>query len=123
MALGQEVYGRLVGDTGVTDLVGGRVYPLLLPQVATMPAISYQRISNTQQLGSTPLRRSRYQIDCWGATYSAADTVAEAVKACMEEASFGGVKMAEVAGQQDDHDIDSGMYRVMVDILFLTIGD
>ena len=45
MAIEAGLYAHLVGSAGVTALVATRVYPLLVPQDATLPAIAYQRIS------------------------------------------------------------------------------
>jgi hypothetical protein len=36
----------LIAHPDVAALAGGRIYPLILPQNPTLPAIAYQRISN-----------------------------------------------------------------------------
>lgn len=127
MSLGTLVYSALTNAAGIAALVATRVYPTLLPQNPTYPAISYQRISNTPQLGSTDLRETRYQIDCWGRTYASAQALAVVVKATMEEyrdaSQTPGIKMSQIVNELDDYDPEVGIHRVIVDVIFTTTGD
>jgi hypothetical protein len=68
----------------VTALIGTRLYPVVLPQAPTFPAVSYQWISgvgfpNMENTGS--LRMQRVQFTAWAPTYTAAVQVFEAVRA------------------------------------------
>lgn len=127
MSLSAKVYSALAGAVGVSALVSARIYPLVLPQSPTYPAISYLRVSNTGQQGSTDLRETRYQIDCWGSTYAAAHGLAAAVKTAIEEhtntATAPRIKMAQVVNELDDFDPEAKAYRVIVDVIFTTSGD
>lgn len=113
--------------SGVTSIVGSRIYPTLLPQAPTYPAITYGRVSNTGQMGTTVLRESRYQIDCWATTYAATQTLAAAVKAALEEHTdtdqTPGIKMSRVVNELDDYDSDAEVYRTIVDVILVTTGD
>jgi hypothetical protein len=117
----------LAGNVGVTAIVGTRIYPLKLPQNPTYEAISYQRISNTGQDGTSTLRQSRWQFNCWAATYGDGQTLATAVKAALEEyinlLGIPGINMARVVNELDDWDEDSEVYRVMIDVILHTTGD
>jgi len=57
----------MVNDADVSAEVGSRVYPLILPQGWTSPAITYQRVSGqrTETIGGTPPGRAhpRFQVD------------------------------------------------------------
>jgi len=37
----ESVYAALVGDAGVAAMIGTRVYPVSIPQVPTLPCVSY----------------------------------------------------------------------------------
>lgn len=127
MSIGILLRDRLVADATVLGLVSSRVYPLQLPQTPTYPAISYQRISNTAQNGSTAIRESRWQVNCWASTYAGAVSLAEATKSAVEEFSdvseTPGIKMGRVVNELDDFDPETEAYRVVIDVMLTTTGD
>lgn len=123
MTIGTQVRDRLTGYAGVSALVSTRVYPLQLPQRPTYEAISYQRISNGPQNGSTAIRESRWQISAWAETYSEAHALAVQVKLAMEEWTDDGIKMAYVVNELDDYDDEVKVYRIIVDVMLVTTGD
>ena len=127
MTIAARLKGALSGNSGVTTLVSTRIYPLKLPQNSTYEAISYQRISNTPTDGSTALRNSRWQINCWADTYAESQALALAVKAALEEYSdttaTPGIKEGHVANEQDDYDDDAKVFRTIVDVILVTTGD
>jgi hypothetical protein len=127
MSLGLKVYAALANNSGVAALVSTRIHPAILPQTPTYPAISYLRVSNTGQQGSTKLRETRYQINCWGATYAAAQSLAVAVKTAFEEyveaATTPRIEMTLVVNELDDYDDQADIFRVIVDVLMTTSGD
>ena len=78
MDAGTIIYARLNGQT----TAGQNVFPLLLPQDPTLPAVTYQQISSVQthQMGtSAPLYRVRVQVDVWGETYAQVRALANEV--------------------------------------------
>jgi hypothetical protein len=126
MSLYTVLRGKLAtGATGA--LVGTRIYPVFLPQNPTYPALTYQRISNTAQSGSTALRQSRWQVNCYASTYIGAQALAAAVKAELEEWTDTDqtpmVKMCQVVNEIDDYDDEVDVHRVIVDVMIDTIGD
>jgi len=127
MTLGAVVHDALVNDGGVGALVSTRVYPLTLPQTPTLPAVTYQRISNSPQNGSTDLRGTRWQVSCWATTHVGAEALAAAVKTLFEEYSdedqTPGIKMGQVVNELDDYEPETEQYRVIVDVIFDTTGD
>lgn len=127
MTIGIKLYSALAADAGVSALVSDRIYPVLLPQTPTYPAISTQLISNSPQQGSTTVREARYQVNCWAVTYPAAKSLATAVKAALEEytatATAPRIKMSLVVNERDDYDSETGVYRVIVEVIFFTTGD
>ena len=124
MTMASALYAALVADPGVNALIGTRAYPVILPHGVALPALRYQRVSNSETVGRAVVRETRYQFDCWGSTYASAVTLAGAVKALWE--NWRGdplVKYARVANELDDYDPETDTVRVIVDVLFITIGD
>ena len=78
----------LLGDTTVTQLSGGRVYPLVLPEDAPQPAIVYGTVGGNgdQQLDGIGTRRLRMQIDCYASRYKDAESLRTAVCAVLDTA-------------------------------------
>jgi len=84
------IYTILSGDTDITDLASTRIYPVYVPQNATMPALTFQHISANREYtlaGSFGMVASRYQINCWSSNYSGARELAEVVREAMEDYS------------------------------------
>lgn len=127
MTIANLLYSRLSTETGVAALVSTRVYPVLMPQSPTLPAISYQRISNTEQDGTSTLRVTRYQVDCWDDDYAGVQTLADAVRGALEEWTdtnqSPAVKMTRVVGEIDDYESETGLYRVSIDVMCNTSGE
>jgi len=134
MSIEALVYGRLTTYSGITAIASTRTYPMLLQgNNPTLPAITYQKISNTEQKGTSILRDSRWQINCWakhradGGGYSEAHSLAAQVKAAFEDwhdlDQTPGVNYGRVAGEIDDYDDAALVYRVIVDVILTTTGD
>lgn len=63
MALIDEaVRSILLSNPAVYELVGTRIYPLVLPLDCTFPAISYSKPSSPH---NRVVKSPRFQIDCW----------------------------------------------------------
>lgn len=81
-----RIVSALTGYTAVAALVGTRVYPLVLPQKAALPAVSYLRVDGVQDSnlsGNSGLEAVRVQVDCWGRTYAQAKGLADDVADAM----------------------------------------
>jgi hypothetical protein len=86
------VRARLIADPAVYALVGTRIYPDILPQPPTFPAIVYFRASAAQE-GLTQDRSvgptlPRIQIDSWAESRSKTDQLYEAVKSCLHGSNW-----------------------------------
>ena len=79
------VFAKMEADQDIYSLVGTRIYPLLIPQTAPLPAIAYQKVSAAQSAahnGSSHLARSRMQLTLVAETYADVKELATAVRAC-----------------------------------------
>lgn len=84
--LEQALYSILSADGTVSGLVGTRIYPNVIPQDVSLPAIAYQRISAMRVFshgGPSCLARPRFQITCLATSYSSAKAVANAVRGAL----------------------------------------
>lgn len=116
-----DLLAVLEGNAGVSALVGARIYPLILPQRVTLPAIRYQVISTLPQPthnGASGLRQYRIQLSVHAATYSAAQAVAEALHTALDgkKAVFGSGTSCTVANDVPGYDEESGQYMRHVDV-------
>lgn len=108
-----DILGALKGSPPATS-AGDNVYAFLLPESATYPAITYQRISNVpvnSLAGRSNLDQVRVQVDCWAETYDAAKTLAGEVRTAMAAAGYKGLLITDA----DDFDQDARIYRVTMD--------
>lgn len=87
MTVETVLYDRGVAHAGLSALISTRLYPGVLPQKCTYPAVNYSRIfaSRVPAMGAdTGLVRARFQFDIWADTYAAARAVAEQVRAAYQ---------------------------------------
>lgn len=78
---------RLLAVSGVTDLVGTRIYPQWTPQNATLPAVVYQFIygDNVGHMGApSGLASARIEYACFADLQTTAFTVAEAIRTALD---------------------------------------
>lgn len=124
MNAGAVVFARLANQTTAAT----RVYPLLLPQQPTFPAVTYQQVSatRTHAMGQDgPIIRVRVQVNCWGKTYAEARALAGEVEQQLSRyrGEAGGAKVLDVLLDSDTegYESESQTRRVMQDYtLFLS---
>ena len=88
MIVEQALVAVLEAYSGLTDLVTTtRIYPMKLPANATLPAVTYQRISGAREdmMGEpTGLARPVFQVTAWADDYLEAKTVATQVRKALD---------------------------------------
>ena len=95
-------------------LVSNRVYPLVMPQKGTLPAIVYARIANNAQNvleGGASIDQIRFQVDTYATTFAAARQLAAQVRSAMEGAGY----KATLQTEQDFFEAEVNYYRVSQD--------
>jgi len=118
MSAESTLYAWLAADAGVAALVAGRIYPDVIPPDVALPAIAYARLSTepvTTVHGAMPAQFVNLQVQCWAATRTSAEAVADAVQAAL-------LVNGEVpAGRGQLFDEESGNFGGAVDVrLFVT---
>jgi len=116
---------RLEATAALTALVASRIYPVELPEQATMPAVTYRRIDTPTAHMLSEARSSweypRFQVTSWGATYASAKAVNAEVQTALDgfAGTMGGVggKVCWVTliSSYDLPDPVTGRKRVMSD--------
>ena len=111
----------LEGDAAVQTHVGStpssRIYPLVLPQNPTLPALTFQRTENVRVNSFDAdggIDDPHIQVDCWAVSRKAARELAIEVKRVVEAATtFGGWLMNDSEFFEDD--VEPKLYRVSMD--------
>lgn len=83
--IGADMRTYIIAQASVSTLIDTRMYPDVLPQTATLPAVVYRRIDTTLHPALTnhsTLEQARIAYDCYATTRDAANTLAAAIKAC-----------------------------------------
>lgn len=123
------VYDLLTGSEAVTALVGLKIYPGLIPQNTTIPAVSYELISSVDippinaQAGGVILR-SRVQVSVLARTYAEVKTIQEAIRPALlfKSGLIAGVQVNAITREligSDERDDESGLYMQGVDFLLI----
>lgn len=107
MSIEARLYAALTGHAGLSALVGTRVYPIQLPQVPTLPAVTYLRISTVpvqHRQNQTPTySQARFQLDGWAAGFDAMIALRKQIRLAM--GTFGSTSSPTVALLVGDRDI------------------
>lgn len=90
MSFQSEFRSHLLASSELTALVGDRIYPTVLPQNATLPAVVYFRNGGRTEHkpGAQSAGRTRnfiVQVQAIGRNYDEADAVEEAIYARLDE--------------------------------------
>lgn len=120
MSVLSDVRTYLLADATLGGLVGSRVYPLILPQSPTMPAVTVSVVSGDRHHstdGPSGLATPRVQVDCWGSTYSSANDVFEAVRKRLDGVTNGSIQVAFADNELDFYDSEVDLFRKVLDFL------
>jgi hypothetical protein len=110
---------KLSADTN--SLVAGRVYPLMLPQTCTFPAITYQRISSPRvhsHQGASGLAYPRFQINVYASTFASVKAILKLIRIGLDgyKGTIGTspntvkVGCSLIENELDDYDPQSQLY-------------
>lgn len=125
MSLETGLYTALTSDSTISGLVNSRIYPEIMPQGVTYPAISYQRVSTvrSQMLsGVDDFTQVRVIIDCWDDSYSGVKAVADAVKSAIDGVTVLGAQSIQhcfMDGMSDLSQIDGDREDRRVSLSFI----
>jgi len=123
MSAPKVIYNLLSNSTQLTDVVGNRIYFGAIPERATLPALTYARISEyeTVSVSMTSIKlRSRVQITIASKSYAQVEAILKLVKgACdKKQGNFNGVQTDSVLADgvgADFRDDDLNIYYSTID--------
>lgn len=101
-----KIYSALSGNATVAVKVGSRIYPVVMPQDPTLPAITYQRIAsepvNTLE-GYAGLENVHISVMSWATGYLTAKELAEDVHVALNGATaFKALLVSDLDGFDPD---------------------
>jgi len=102
------LFAFLEANAGITALVGTRIFPLRVPEGATLPALVYHKISGPSahsKDGDMSLNHPRYQFTVWADKYADAKAVRTAVNAALNSfvngSTMGGIVVDQIIAEND----------------------
>ena len=113
----ESLYTYLTSVSGITSLVGTRIYPFRIAQGSTMPCLTYQRISTPRIIthdvsGKTgTLASPRFQFDAWGVTYAQVKSITEALRDALNGKSSTGFQVALIEDESPEYAPDEELWR------------
>jgi hypothetical protein len=118
----EALYALITGDAGCREQLGTRVYPLMIPQNAALPAVCYQTITTQRKYshqGPTLTPAARIQITIKAASYDNAVVVGNLIRTLLEgyKGISGGVRLAGVflENEYDGFNLDTRSFTVRQD--------
>lgn len=84
----KAIYGKLANTTGVTGLISNRIYPSILPQQITLPAVTYSQVNQPgmHASGRDPnIQEVRMEVSCYSTSFTQAQAVSRQVKAALQD--------------------------------------
>ena len=123
MSFHSDLYDRLKAN------LSEPIYPQVLPQDATLPAVTYTLITerfDRELKGTTVLQNPSVQFSCWASTHDAAIALATSLLALFVtdltsfQGTMGGTTVQSVAidDRRDGFHEDAALYRVDIDLTF-----
>ena len=97
MSISSGLYSYLAAQAAISTLVSARIYPVILPQDPTYPAITFNidgiRDTFTFNDGQTSFVGADIQIDAWATTQKGAEDLAAAINNALQNhtGDMGGV--------------------------------
>lgn len=99
----------------IAALAGDRIYPILRPQDAALPAVTYSHVfgrpSNSLDGYTSGLQRFLMQIDCWAKSYSDVIALAQAVRDRMNTSAATFSTVITEYPLIDDYESDTKLFR------------
>lgn len=124
MSIEARIYAALTGHAGLAALIGVRVWPIQLPELPTLPAVTYLRVSTApvqHRNNPTPTySRARFQLDGWADGFDNMIALRRQIRLAMGAftlTSAPRVDMALLAGDRDILDAEPDRWRCTMDYM------
>lgn len=115
---------KLISTQTIAQIIGTRVYPIMLPEKAILPALSFGRVSTEgarlSHSGSTGILTSVFEVGCIAKDVEVAKQLARLIRGTFSgfSGSVDGYKIyrTSVENEFDEYDPETGTYQVPVEI-------
>ena len=106
MHIEEALVAHLLAQTGLAALISRRFFYEELPQGATLPAVTCNKISDIKDhtlTGQSELERPTYQFIAWASTKAGARAVAEQIKSILSDyqGTMGGITVQKIELQTE----------------------
>lgn len=125
--LEEGIAAFLIADAAIGAVVADRIYPMMIPQGATIPCLTYQRISTPRitthdSSGSTgDLAHPRFQFDAWAETQKSAKAISDVLRGVLhgKTGAMGGVTIRAALADNEvpEYVPDIELYRSRSDYI------
>jgi hypothetical protein len=118
----ETLFTRLSTFAGLAALVSTRIYPVIMPQGVTHPAVTYQKISAVREtaMGTDPgLVRTRFAINAWDTTYASVKAVINQVRLAMERWRATGIQDCFIETEIDLYDDAARIHYTAMDVILI----
>ena len=120
------IFGRLSGQTALTNLVGTKIFPGMAPPRTAMPYITYFKVSDYRvhaMRGDPGLAGPRIQVDVWSTSFTQAKSISIQVRTALQDfsGSTGGVAFQRIFFEDEnsftemDLETDEPTYHISQD--------
>jgi len=121
MAFEEGLFHYLDNYAGLSEEIDDRLYPMVLPQKVTLPAVTYMRVSTPRNLAfeRSFIPYPRFQFDCWAESYERAKDVAAQIVAALD--IYGGtmgdytVQVSIIEDERDFYEPATKVWHSMVE--------
>lgn len=89
----QAIVNILENDIDVSAIIGDRIFPVVIPQEKSLPAITYERVDtdpNDTKSGVSTLDVPLIDIDLWGKDFAVLKDLAKKIRTALDR--FSGTK-------------------------------
>lgn len=120
MTVEENLFTRLSNFAGLTALVSTRIFPNILPQKPTFPAISYRRVSAVRAscMGvDRPNVEARFQVDIWALTYTSARQTADQVRKALQRYNTTDIEDIFIESEIELYEDESRTHHIAVDFI------
>lgn len=115
----EAIVAWLTDDNAFFALVGDRVYPIKLPATPTLPAVTYQLVSETYDAiqDGPGLAQPRYRFNVWADHFRELDAIVKAIRRLFNARTDGPFASSVVENAYADHDRATNRWRQVIDVL------
>jgi hypothetical protein len=121
-----ELRKGMLADPTIARMVGTRIFPLMLPQQAVFPAITYQRVSTVRNErdgsyshdGYSGMGWARFQVSIWSDDYGQITELAAAMRAFLHAfvtSPWNGQPMNKLLNEMDTDEPERDLFQRIID--------